>query len=62
MYFELRKSRNPIARQRHYFVLVHSGNGEVLMTSEMYFNRSDAIDTINSIKRSMRNFTQVKGL
>ena len=54
MYFELKKSINPFARQPYYFVMRSAKNGQVVMTSEMYANAQDRIDTINSIKRSFR--------
>ena len=60
MYFELKKSINPFAKQKHYFVLKSVANGQIMMTSEMYVKRSDALDTINSIRRALRGFSTVK--
>lgn len=59
MYFELKKSINPFAKQPHYFVL-KAMNNKVVMTSEMFAKRSDALDTINSIRRALRGISTVK--
>lgn len=54
MYFVVLKSANG----QYYFVL-KSGNHETVATSEMYYAKSSALTTIESIKRGVNIDTQV---
>jgi uncharacterized protein YegP (UPF0339 family) len=54
-FFEIKVSKNPFARQPHYFVLKNAKNGKVVMTSEMYARRGDMFDTMDSIREGFAN-------
>lgn len=49
MRFIVRKTKKPFQKQKWYWVLVASNN-EVLCTSEMYLNKSDARSAIALVK------------
>lgn len=49
MYFEMRK--NPSLAQPYWFVIKSNGNHAVLMTSEMYKHKTDALDMVVKIAR-----------
>jgi uncharacterized protein YegP (UPF0339 family) len=47
MQFELHWARSG---QQHWYWLIRASNGQVLATSETYWNRQDAINAANSVK------------
>ncbi|MEO7128832.1 MAG: YegP family protein [Rhodoferax sp.] len=45
--FELKKSKND-----KYFFNLHAGNGQIILTSEMYESRASALNGIESVKKN----------
>ena len=45
--FELKKSKND-----KYFFNLHAGNGQIILTSEMYDSRASALNGIESVKKN----------
>ena len=51
MQFELRRARGI----QPWYWLIRASNGQVLATSETYYNRDDAINAVNSVKQNAAN-------
>lgn len=49
MQFELHQARSG---QQKWYWLIRAANSQVLATSETYWNRQDAINAVNSVKRN----------
>lgn len=54
MYFVIRKSKD-----FQYYFLIKSNNHEIVATSEMYYTKSSALETINSIKKNVNATSQI---
>lgn len=51
MQFELRHAQG----QQQWYWLIRAANGQVLATSETYWNRQDAINAVESVKKNAAN-------
>ena len=51
MQFELRRARG----NQPWYWLIRASNGQVLATSETYYNRQDAINAADSVRKNAAN-------
>lgn len=47
----VRRARRGLLKRNQWIIVVYAANGEVLLTSETYNNRGDAIHTANEVAR-----------
>lgn len=50
MYFRTHVSKKLLSKRKQHWFTLHGNNGEIVATSERYYNRQDMKDTIYRIK------------
>ena len=50
-HFKKHIAKRVLRRQKHYFTVIRTSNDQVVLTSELYVNAQDMLDTIRELKR-----------